>query len=276
MGCRLYLRGCAARREASRRWLRPRDSCRRDHRRCEGKVDKQQKGVGPKIEILDLKVINEEGWGYTSTLIHAVEWRLEHQNKYKIEVANFSLGHPPTESYKTDPLCAAVRKLVAAGIVTVVSGGNLGKTNEYPKIWGGITSPGIEPSVITVSPINTQGTITHTDDTATSYGSRGPTIDGQFKPDLAAPGNAIASTLSENSWLEQNLPGQLVGNTYIELRGSSMATAFVTGTVASMLHANHKLTPHMVKVLLLLTAAKTGPALDARAGQRNAERQSGS
>ena len=170
----------------------------------EGKVEKYQKGVGPKIEILDMKVINDQGWGYTSTLIYAIEWLLQNQKKYKIEVANLSLGHPPTESYQNDPLCAAVRKLVAADIVTVVSGGNLGKTSSYPKIWGAITSPGIEPSVITVSPINTQGTLTHVDDTATSYGSRGPTLDGQFKPDLCAPGNAIASVLAEASWLEQS------------------------------------------------------------------------
>ena len=203
-----------------------------------------------------MKVINDQGWGYTSTLIYAIEWLLQNQKKYKIEVANLSLGHPPTESYQNDPLCAAVRKLVAADIGTVVSGGNLGKTSSYPKIWDAITSPGIEPSVIKVSPINTQGTLTHVDDTATSYGSRGPTLDGQFKPDLCAPGNAIASVLAEASWLEQNLPGQLVGNGYIELSGSSMATAFVTGTVANMLHANNKLTPHTVKLILMLTAVK--------------------
>ncbi len=69
--------------------------------------------------------------------------------------------------------------MVAAGIVTVVSGGNLGKTDEYPMIWGGITSPGTDPTVITVSPINTKGTFTLTDDIATSYGSR-------FKPDISA------------------------------------------------------------------------------------------
>ena len=222
----------------------------------EGKARRNQKGVGPKIELIDLKVIGDEGWGRTSDLIRAIDWVLANQKKYKIQVANLSLGHPPIESYRVDPLCIAVRKLVAAGITTVVSAGNLGKTKEYPKIWGGIASPGLEPSVITVGAVNSKGTVTHRDDVATTYSSRGPTIDGLFKPDLSAPGNAILSTLAKSSWLEQNYPERKIDENYIELSGASMATALVTGTAAQMLEANHKLTPHLVKLILMLTATK--------------------
>ena len=119
----------------------------------EGRARPKQRGVGPRIELIDLKVIGDEGWGRTSSLIRAIDWVLANQRKYHIQVANLSLGHPPIESYRVDPLCIAVRKLVAAGITTVVSAGNLGKTKEYPKIWGGIASPGLEPSVITVGAI---------------------------------------------------------------------------------------------------------------------------
>ena len=222
----------------------------------EGKARRNQKGVGPKIELIDLKVIGSEGWGRTSNLIRAIDWVLANQKKLKIRVANLSLGHPPIESYLVDPLCIAVRKLVAAGITTVVSAGNLGKTKEYPKIWGGIASPGLEPSVITVGAINTKGTVTHRDDVAASYSSRGPTIDGLFKPDLSAPGNAIPSTLARWSWLERNYPERMIDENYIELSGSSMAAALVTGTAAQMLETNKKLTPHLVKLILMLTATK--------------------
>ncbi len=64
-------------------------------------------------------------------------------------------------------------------IVTVVSAGNLGRTSEHPRIWGGITRPGNDPAVITVAPLNIMASATHSDDVATSYGSRGATyIDG--------------------------------------------------------------------------------------------------
>ena len=103
---------------------------------------------------------------------------------------------------------------------------------------------------------NTKGTVTHRDDVATTYSSRGPTIDGLFKPDLSAPGNAIPSTLARGSWLGRKYPGHKIDENYIQLSGSSMATAFVTGTAAQMLEANHSLTPHLVKMILMLTATK--------------------
>ena len=222
----------------------------------EGRARPNQRGVGPRTELIDLKVIGDEGWGRTSNLIRVIDWVLANQKRYHVQIANLSLGHPPIESYRVDPLCIAVRKLVAAGITTVVSAGNLGKTKEYPKIWGGIASPGLEPSVITVGAINTKGTVTHRDDVATTYSSRGPTIDGLFKPDLSAPGNAIPSTLAKWSWLGKKYPERKIDENYIELSGSSMATAFVTGTAAQMLEANHQLTPHLVKMILMLTATK--------------------
>ena len=188
-------------------------------------------GLSDQAKIIDLKVIGDEGWGYTSNLIRAIQWVTENHSKYKIRVANLSLGHPPVESYANDPLCQAVAKMVNAGVVTVVSAGNLGKTPKHSKIWGGITSPGTEPSVITVGAVNTRGTPTHHDDVATTYGSRGPTIDGLFKPDLVAPANLIPSAMVPGSWLAQELPENIVAGEYMALSGSSVATAFVSNAV---------------------------------------------
>ena len=169
------------------------------------------RGVAQDVQFVDLKVIGPEGWGLTSDLIRAMGWAIENKDKHDIRVANLSLGHAPLESYQQDPLCQAAEAMVEAGIVTVVSAGNLGRTDEHAKIWGSISSPGLDPLVITVYPVNTHGTLTHTDDTATSYGSRGPTLDGLFKPDLAAPGNRIVSLLATESTVERIHP-ELVTN----------------------------------------------------------------
>src|SRR5205807_8609137 len=95
-----------------------------------------------------------------------------------------------TVSYKTDQLCQRVGKAVDAGIVVVVAAGNWGKDSIGNPIYGGILSPANSPRVITVGATNTQQTNKRSDDTITSYSSRGPTlVDGLAKPDLVAPGN---------------------------------------------------------------------------------------
>jgi subtilisin family serine protease len=209
------------------------------------------------VTFLSVKVLDEWGIGTTSNVIAAIDWLIANKDAHNIRVANLSLGHPAFESYLSDPLCQAVRAMVDAGIVTVVSAGNLGKTFDHPEIWGGISSPGTEPSVITVGAVNTQGTPTHTDDVTTSYSSRGYSIpDGLFKPDLVAPGNRIPAPIPPTSFLRINFRLLNVLNDYMYLSGSSMATAFVSGTAALMLEANPALSPTQVKTLLLLSAVK--------------------
>ena len=100
------------------------------------------RGVAPQAKLVVLKVVGSEGTGLTSNLLRAIDWTIHNKDEYNINVANLALGHPPVESYKQDPLCQAVERMVHAGIVTVVSAGNLGKMSEHPRIWGGITSPG--------------------------------------------------------------------------------------------------------------------------------------
>ena len=116
-------------------------------------------GVAPDADLLHVKVLDGTGVGSTSNLIAAINWVIQNKNTYNIRVANLSLGHPALESAETDPLCQAVRSMVDAGIVAVVSAGNWGKTDEFPELWGAVNSPGTEPSAITVGAINTMGTV---------------------------------------------------------------------------------------------------------------------
>jgi subtilisin family serine protease len=122
---------------------------------------------------------------------------------YNIKVVNMSLGAPAIDSYRNDPLCRAVRRLVDAGVVVVAAAGNNGKNGAGQKIYGQIHSPGDEPSAITVGASNTFGTNPRGDDTVTTFSSRGPTrgswtgadgvkhYDNLVKPDLVAPGNKL-------------------------------------------------------------------------------------
>jgi serine protease AprX len=217
------------------------------------------RGLASRVSFIDLKVIGENGTGSVGSVIRAIDWVIENREKYGIRLANFSIGKPPTESFKDDLLCQAVSRLLENKIISVVSAGNLGRTESYPEIWGSITSPGIHPGVVTVAAIDTGQSLTHQDDLATPFASRGPTfIDGFFKPDLVAPGYKVPVPVPKHSFLKSEMADSQLASypDYYRMSGSSVATAFVTGTAALMLGANPEITPNLARVFLMQTAIK--------------------
>ncbi len=132
-------------------------------------------GIAPNANLINLRVLNSQGRSTTSTVLSALEWVYVNRAAYNIRVVNMSLGAPALSSYKNDPLCLAVRKLVNAGVVVVTAAGNEGKDAFGRKQYGGIHAPGNEPSAITVGASNSLGTNGRGDDSITSYSSRGPT-----------------------------------------------------------------------------------------------------
>jgi serine protease AprX len=169
------------------------------------------------------------------------------------------------ETYRLDPICAAVTGGWKQGIVVVVAAGDLGR-NGYATI----TSPGNDPYAITVGAMKTNGTPQTIDDAIASYSSRGPTwIDTEVKPDIVAPGNLVHSLLAAGSTLSAEypldivpasvymLPGYSPPPEYFELSGTSMATPVVSGAPAILIQNEPNLTPDTVKARLMKTASKT-------------------
>ena len=97
----------------------------------------------------------------------------------------------------------------------------------------------------------------------TSFSSRGPRIDGLQKPDVAAPGSIMISTISlnNNALLRPDPVSQQVANvgvpgcSYLALQGTSMACPHAAGIGALILSANPSLTPAEVRTLLTTGAA---------------------
>src|SRR6185295_20161577 len=102
--------------------------------------------------------------GTTAAVLDALNSVLTYRAQYNIRVVNLSLGSAAVDSYKNDPVCRAVRKLVNAGIVVVTAAGNEGKDATRGKLFGRIHSPGNEPSAITVGAVNTFGSDERSDD----------------------------------------------------------------------------------------------------------------
>ena len=78
-------------------------------------------GIAPNASILNLRVLNSLGMGSTSGLLSALDWVLTNRDSYNIRVVNMSLGMAAVDSYRNDPVCLAVRRLVNAGSVVVAA-----------------------------------------------------------------------------------------------------------------------------------------------------------
>jgi subtilisin family serine protease len=247
-------------------------------------------GVAPGATIINVKVLDRTGTGYTSNIINAINWCVSYRYAYNIKVMNLSLGAPAVDSYQNDPVCRAVRAAHDAGIVVVVAAGNDGKDQNGNKLYGTIHSPGTEPSAITVGASNTFGTDSRADDVVTTYSSRGPTrgyytdalgnkiYDNLIKPDLVAPGNKIIGAEAYGCTLITDHP-ELDANVYetntyhyvMYMSGTSVAAPVVSGAAALLLQANPSLTPNLVKAILIYSAQplKGYNTLEQGAGELN-------
>jgi serine protease AprX len=225
------------------------------------------RGVAPGARLLSLRALRPDGTGTTSDVLAAIDWVQLHRRSSNIRIVNLSLGHPIEESYTTDPLCRALRGLVASGVVVVVAAGNGGRTGSG---FGTIMSPGNDPSVITVGAMDTNRTVAREDDILAPYSAKGPTLVDQIvKPDLVAPGSFIVSLRATGSWLDLH-HHELVLRTgdystaaprdgdgaYMTLSGTSMSAPMVSGAAALLLQQNPSLDPADVKARLMATAVK--------------------
>lgn len=125
----------------------------------------------------------------------------------------------------------------------------------------GISEPSCADQVISVAAYATQYATTSgslVGGALANFSSRGPRYDGAMKPDIAAPGVAIASAVS--SFTDANYTS--VGNTsfnnttyhFAKFSGTSMASPMVAGVVALMLEANPYLSASQIKEIIMTTA----------------------
>jgi len=221
-----------------------------------------RRGIAPAANLIVLKVLDGEGFGYISNVIAALDYAVAHRAEFNIRVINLSVAAGVYESYTSDPLTLAAKRAVEAGVVVVTAAGNLGRNPQGQLQYGGITAPGNAPWVLTVGASSHNGTVTRTDDTMASFSSRGPSyIDYTAKPDIVAPGVGIESLADGSSLLFATHPTARLWGTidtatqpYLSLTGTSMSAPVVAGTVALMFQANPTLTPNLVKAILQYTA----------------------
>ena len=126
-------------------------------------------GVAPDVSLWAVKVIGDDGTGYTSDIIQGLDWCAANG----VRVASMSFGGGGTTS-----LQAACDRAYAGGVVLVAASGNDGGAVLYPAAYS---------SVIAVSAVDAQNL-------RASFSNFGPQIR------LAAPGVSIYSTYKGGSY----------------------------------------------------------------------------
>jgi serine protease AprX len=201
------------------------------------------RGVAPAANLYAAKVLDSSGYGANDVVAAGVQWCV---NQPGVSVLSMSLGDTAGGD-GTDAVSLAVNAAVAAGDVVVVAAGNSG---DLP---GTIDAPGTATGAITVGAVSDWsspvGTDRHDDGIwLASFSSRGPTVDGRVKPDVAGPGMSVRAALA----------GTTSG--YVTESGTSMATPYVAGAAVLAREVAPSATPAQIRSALTSTALDVGAA----------------
>ena len=203
-------------------------------------------GVAPGANILDVRVADDDGTSNLVTVLKGLQAVAAHP---EVDVLNLSLSSGSPLPYQLDPLTVALEALWRKGITVVVPAGNDGTAGRRT-----ITSPGIDPVLLTVGGLDENGTSSHRDDTVAAWSSQGPAPQGVAKPDLVAPGAHVVSTGAPGSVVWDANVGSQVAGGYMKGSGTSFSTAVMSGAAAVLLAARPQLAPQQVKLLATDTA----------------------
>ena len=145
-----------------------------------------------------------------------------------MNVINLSLGEPEVEPSR-DLVVTALDGAAAAGVVPVIAAGNDFDDFGY----GSVGSPANAPDAIAVAAVTSRNTIA-------DFSSAGPTpLSLQMKPDVAAPGVDVISSLPANQ-----------GGPWGTLSGTSMAAPAVAGAAALLKERHPEWTVAQIKSAL--------------------------
>jgi serine protease len=176
--------------------------------------------VAPDVKILPVKVLSDNGSGYSSDTAEGIVWAADNGAK----VINMSLGGPSKSTAVTNAVAYARSK----GVTVVAAAGNE-RQNGSP-----ISYPGADQGVIAVA-------ATTSGDTFAPYSNAGDYVD------VAAPGSNIISTYP-----------QKLGKAYASLNGTSMASPHVAAVAALLKAYQPQLTPDQIEAALEKSAVDLG------------------
>lgn len=210
-------------------------------------------GVAPMATIIPVKVLNQNGSGWSSVIARGITYVADLKNSGALGgapvVINMSLGGPVLDAVEK----AAIDYAISKGVVVVASAGNAGAA--------GMGYPGAYAPVISVGAAGwahqwTQGgwwlgnvadPLGGSDVTIADFSGR--ELDGQ-ELDVVAPGDWVVGPYQLNS-------GRLTS--YYYLSGTSMASPHAAGIAALMLQKNSSLSQGEVEQKMRDSALSIAP-----------------
>lgn len=196
------------------------------------------KGIAPQVDLYVLRILDKYGSGTVNDMSRAMDWLIKNHSRYNIRIVNMSIGAGvsmnPTDAKK---ILSRVERLWDMGLVVVTSAGNHGPQK------GSVTIPGVSKYAITVGAFDDDIYVSKNDGMKTHYSGRGPTKEGEQKPDVLAPGSYIKSCNYNYGYSRKKVP-------YVTKSGTSMATPVVSGAIACVLSKKPYLSNEEIRKLL--------------------------
>jgi subtilisin family serine protease len=175
-----------------------------------GAQDTRYAGVAPGVDLVSLRVFNDQGGGYFSWVEQALSWVHQHRNDYgsPITTVNLSLGTEwnSTALPQWATLENELKQLADDGIFVAVAAGNSFLTYNA----AGLSYPAVSPYVSAVASTDASGNLSR-------FSQRSEQV-------LAAPGEKVMSTLPDAFY-----GGDGIKNDWGAASGTSMAAPYVAG-----------------------------------------------
>ncbi|KAI5466831.1 peptidase S8/S53 domain-containing protein [Mariannaea sp. PMI_226] len=176
-------------------------------------------GVAPDAKLLIYKVFSDDPW---ETDEETIMQALCDAYNAGADVITTSIGQP--NGFSDNPWALLGKRLVDKGIVVISSAGNEGETGPFYSSMGAMGHGVLAVAAVNVS---TNPRYKMTDPSVTPmpayFTSWGPSNELLIKPDIAAPGFHIVSTVLNQS--------------YDELSGTSMSAPYIAGVAALFIGA---------------------------------------
>ncbi|NKE57376.1 S8 family serine peptidase [Lentzea sp. PSKA42] len=186
-------------------------------------------GTAPEADLLIGKVCGPYSCE-ESAVIEGMRWAAEQGAK----VVNLSLGGDTTDG--TDELSLELNSLSAKyNTLFVVAAGNEGGAES-------VSTPAAADAALAVASVTKDNQLSY-------FSSRGPRTDGAVKPEISAPGHAIAAARARGTSM-----GYPINDRHTLASGTSMAAPHVTGAAAILAGQHPDWSPARLKAALTGTA----------------------